>query len=103
MAVLPLKYLPDPILRKKARPVAKVDQVIGTLINDMLDTMREAGGVGLAANQVGELLRIAVVEIPEEPPLVLVNPEVTRRVGRREVEEGCLSVPGYSGIVNRAI
>ena len=90
-------------MRKKARPVAKVDQVIGTLINDMLDTMREAGGVGLAANQVGELLRIAVIEIPEEPPLVLVNPEVTRREGRREVEEGCLSVPGYSGIVNRSI
>lgn len=103
MAILSLKYLPDPILRKKARRVAKVDQFIGTLINDMLDTMREAGGVGLAANQVGELLRIAVIEIPEEPPLVLVNPEVTRRVGRREVEEGCLSVPGYSGIVNRSI
>ena len=103
MAVLPLKYLPDPILRKKARPVTKVDQSVVKLIKDMLDTMREAGGVGLAANQIGKLLRIAVIEIPEESPLVLVNPELTRRVGRREVEEGCLSVPGYSGIVNRSI
>ena len=103
MAVLPLKYLPDPILRKKARPVAKIDNSVARLIKDMLDTMREAGGVGLAANQVGKLLRIAVIEIPEESPLVLVNPEVTRRVGRREIDEGCLSVPGYSGLVNRSI
>ena len=73
MAVLSLKVLPDPILRKKARPVARVDQAIGTLTSDMLDTMRAEGGVGLAANQVGELLRIAVIEIPEEPPLVLLN------------------------------
>ena len=103
MAVLPIKYLPDPILRKKALPISKIDQLITALIGDMLDTMREAGGIGLAANQVGELLRLAVIEIPEEPPLILINPEVTRRVGIREVEEGCLSVPGYSGVVNRSI
>ena len=103
MALLPIKYLPDPILRKKALPISGIDQLIAVLIEDMLDTMREAGGIGLAANQVGELLRLAVIEIPEEPPLILINPEVTRRVGIREVEEGCLSVPGYSGVVNRSI
>ena len=69
----------------------------------MLETMREAGGAGLAANQVGVLRRVIVVQLPEEDPRVLVNPEITRREGTREVEEGCLSVPGYVGLFERAV
>jgi len=68
----------------------------------MLETMHAAGGVGLAAPQVGVPLRLAVIEVPGEKPLVLINPEIVERRGEREVEEGCLSHPGYRGIVRRA-
>ena len=70
----------------------------------MVETMREKGGVGLAANQVGELWRIIVLQMPEEDEArIYFNPEILKTSGKREVEEGCLSLPGYRGIVNRSV
>jgi peptide deformylase len=98
-----MRLLPDPILRKKAIKVAKVTPQIEKLVENMVETMRDQRGVGLAANQVGVLQKIAVIETPEmEEPLVLINPEVMKTDGERQVEEGCLSVPGYRGLVNRS-
>ena len=74
------------------------------LAYDMVDTMLEAGGVGLAANQVGELRRIIVLQMPEEEEArIYFNPEILRTNGSRQIEEGCLSLPGYRGIVNRSV
>jgi peptide deformylase len=81
-----------------------VDDSLQKLIDDMIDTMRDANGVGLAANQVGVLQRIIVIEIPDEEQVrVLINPEITRREGERVVEEGCLSIPGYRGELTRSL
>jgi peptide deformylase len=81
-----------------------MDDSLQKLIDDMIDTMREANGVGLAANQVGVLQRVIVIEIPEEEQVrVLINPEITRREGERVVEEGCLSIPGYRGELTRSL
>lgn len=102
MSVLEMRLLPDPIIRQKAKPVAVVDQAIEALISNMTDTMRAAGGVGLAGNQVGFLKRLVVIELPDEDVRVLVNPEIIEREGEREVDEGCLSIPGYRGKVNRS-
>ncbi|MDP6495364.1 MAG: peptide deformylase, partial [Dehalococcoidia bacterium] len=104
MALLNLRTLPDPVLRQKARKVSKIDDSLRKLIDDMIDTMRDANGVGLAANQVGILQCIVVIEIPEEEQVrVLINPEITRREGERVVEEGCLSIPGYRGELTRSL
>ena len=104
MTVLNLRTLPDPVLRQKARRVTKIDDALQKLIDDMIDTMRDASGVGLAANQVGVLQKIVVIEIPEEEEVrVLINPEITRREGERLVEEGCLSIPGYRGELTRSL
>ena len=104
MALLNLRTLPDPVLRQKARRVSKIDDSLQKLIDNMIDTMRDAGGVGLAANQVGVLQRIVVIEMPEEEEVrVLINPEITRREGERVVEEGCLSIPGYRGELTRSL
>ncbi len=90
-------------MRRRAEHVAQVDDAIRELGRDMLETMRNAAGIGLAAPQVGVLKRVVTIETPEKPPLLLVNPKITQRVGRRQIEEGCLSVPGYVGLVERAI
>lgn len=76
-----------------------------TLAYDMVDTMRKAEGVGLAANQVGELLRVIVIQLPEEneEARIYINPEITQRDGERRVEEGCLSIAGYKGTVTRSV
>ena len=103
MSVLNLRTLPDPVLRQKARRVTRIDDALQKLIDDMIDTMRAASGVGLAANQVGVLQRVVVIEIPEEEVRVLINPEITRREGERVVEEGCLSIPGYRGELTRSL
>ena len=100
--VLPLRYVPDPLLGRRAQRIGRIDRSVKRLVESMLDTMRENGGVGLAANQVGSLQRVAVIQLPEEEPIVLINPRVTRREGEREVEEGCLSIPGYRGLVKRS-
>ena len=103
MAIIQVRVLPDPVLRQKAMKVRNIDSSVLRLIDDMLDTMRAACGVGLAAPQVGIPLRVIVIEIPEEEPIVLINPEVIKREGDRPVEEACLSIPGYRGEITRAV
>ena len=104
MTVLGMKFLPDPILRRRTRKVGKVPPRMKQLTDDMVETMRAELGVGLAANQVGSLQRVAVIQLPDwEEALVLINPEIIRREGEREIEEGCLSIPGYRGVVKRSV
>ena len=102
MAVLKIRTNPDPALRKKAKKIGSVDDSVRKLIDDMIETMQEAYGVGLAANQVGVPLRIVVIHVPEQEVLVLVNPVIVETKGERMVIEGCLSVPGYQAEVPRA-
>jgi len=102
MAVLEIRTLPDPVLRQKAKRVNKIDGSVQKLIDDMIDTLRAASAVGLAAPQIGVSLRIAVIKIPEEEVITLINPEVIKRQGERVVQEACLSVPGYQGEIKRA-
>jgi len=103
VAILNMRLLPDPILRKQAKKVAKVTPQLKKLIENMVETMRDQNGVGLAANQVGSLQKVAVIQTPDmEEPMVLINPEIMKKDGERQVEEGCLSVPGYRGLVNRS-
>jgi peptide deformylase len=114
MAVREIVTLPAPILRRKARKVTEIGPEIQTLIDDMIDTMREAPGVGLAAPQVDIPLRLIVVEYAEDeedeekevPPklYVVINPEITRFSSDTEVgTEGCLSIPGFAGNVERPL
>jgi len=101
-AVLPIVIHPDPVLRRKAKRVSRVDESLNRLIDDMIETMYDASGCGLAAPQVGVSLKIAVIGMPDEDVIVLVNPEVVKKSGERTVIEGCLSVPGYRGEIKRA-
>lgn len=105
MATIRIRTLPDPVLRQKARKVSVLDPSIRKLIDNMLDTMFDANGVGLAAPQIGVPLRIITICMPEEDAreIVLVNPEIIKKSGEREIEERCLSVPGYCGKVKRAV
>jgi peptide deformylase len=104
MAVLQIRTLPDPVLRQKAKRVTKIDKSIQKLIDDMIDTLRaDPNRAGLAAPQVGVLLRIAVVEVPEQELITLINPEIVKKEGERIVQEGCLSIPGYFGEIKRAV
>ena len=102
MAVLEIRTLPDPVLRRKAKRVTTIDGSIQQLIDDMIDTLRAVHGAGLAAPQIGVSLRIAVIGIPEKEVITLINPEIVRREGVRVVEEGCLSYPGYYGEIERS-
>ena len=102
MAVLKIRTNPDPVLRKKAKRVKDIDSV-QRLIDDMVETLNAAPGVGLAANQVGTALRIIVIRIPEEEDvLALINPEIVEKQGERCVMEGCLSIPGYQAEITRS-
>ena len=94
----------DEILTKQCRPVKEMTPRIETLIEDMLDTMYDAQGVGLAAPQVGILRQIVVIDVSPEgdDPIVLINPEIIETSGEQTGQEGCLSVPGKVGIVTRA-
>ena len=103
MAIREIRIFPDPILRKKCRTVRRVDDDVRKLAADMVETLTDAEGVGLAANQVGVLKRVIALHLPEEEPYWLVNPEIIRRNGQREVDEGCLSLPGYTGLVSRSV
>ncbi len=103
MSVLKVHVVPDPVLRRKASRITAIDRSVKRLADDMLETMHDAGGVGLAAPQVGVSLRLIVIEVPDLEPLTLVNPQVVKRSGQREVEEGCLSIPGYRGLVTRSL
>ena len=91
----------DPILEKTCKEVKEMTPRIKELIEDMLDTMYEANGVGLAAPQVGILKRIVVIDVTGEDPYILINPEIIETSGEQCGPEGCLSVPGKSGIVTR--
>src|SRR4030042_1541164 len=103
MAVLPIRTVPDPILRKKTRRVSTTDKSIKKLVADMRETLHaDAGRVGLAAPQVGVSLRVTVICLPEEQDIILINGEIVRRKGQRLVSEGCLSIPGYVGELYRA-
>ena len=100
MALRTIRVQADSVLTKKSRTVDKMTPRIGELITDMLDTMYDAMGVGLAAPQVGILKRIVVIDVGEGP-IVLINPEILETSGEQTGDEGCLSVPGMAGQVTR--
>lgn len=106
MAVLPILTLPDPVLRKKAKPVERIDAELRRLMDDMLATMYDAPGIGLAAPQVGVLRRLIVMDPAKDEapksPLVMVNPEMLERSEEmRTHEEGCLSIPDFTAEIER--
>jgi peptide deformylase len=107
MGILPIRIAGDPVLREKAKKVRKIDASLQNaslqkLIDDMIDTMHAAPGVGLAAPQVGVSLRVVVIETPDEGLMALINPQVVKASGERRVTEGCLSVPGYQAEITRS-
>lgn len=103
MAILNIVTVKDGMetLRKVSRPVTEITPRIHTLLDDMTDTMHAAEGCGLAAVQVGVLRRVVVIEVEEGEVYEMINPEIIRRRGKQEEPEGCLSVPGESGITRR--
>lgn len=101
MAKLNIVKEGDPILRKKSRPITAIDDRIKQLAADMLETMRAANGCGLAAVQVGKLRRLVIVEVEQNKPFILINPEIIKREGKQQEAEGCLSIPGKWGITDR--
>jgi len=103
MTVLPIRTLPDPVLREKAKRVRTIDSSIQKLIDDMLETVHaDEGRAGLAAPQIGVSLRVIVISTPDEEELVMINPEIVKSSGEKLVSEGCLSVPGYYGEIERS-
>ena len=100
MAVLPILKVGNPILKKQSNPISKIDKNIKKLIQDMFDTMAEAEGVGLAAPQVGENVRLIVLNMGDGP-FEIINPVIIDEVGEQVGVEGCLSVPGFYGDVTR--
>jgi peptide deformylase len=104
LAIRPILELPNPVLRQRAKKIRSIDSQLMRLAYDMVDTMQHANGVGLAANQVGELKRLIVIQLPDEEEVrIYFNPEIVKREGKREVEEGCLSIPGYRAMINRSV
>jgi peptide deformylase len=109
MAIRPIRTHPDPVLRVKTARVEKIDNTLDQLIQDMVETMHAAPGVGLAANQVGVSLQMAVIDLSSRendeqrhPLIVIINPEILSSEGAVVEEEGCLSIPDYSEKVKRA-
>ncbi|MCR5667898.1 MAG: peptide deformylase [Lachnospiraceae bacterium] len=100
MAIRTIRVEGDPVLNKVCRPVKEMTDRTQILIDDMLDTMYEANGVGLAAPQVGVLRRIVVIDVGEGP-IVMINPEIIAQDGEQTGQEGCLSIPDKAGIVTR--
>lgn len=101
MAIRNIREIGDPVLNKVCKEVKEMTDRTRELIEDMLDTMYEADGVGLAAPQVGILKRIVVIDVTGEDPYVLINPVILETSGEQTGNEGCLSVPGKTGIVTR--
>jgi peptide deformylase len=101
MAIRNIRVEGDEVLRKKCKPVTKMNTRTRELIGDMFDTMYESNGVGLAAPQVGILKRIVVIDVMDGRPLTLINPEIISTEGEQTGEEGCLSLPGLAGDVTR--
>lgn len=111
MALREIRKFPDPVLRKKTDRVEKIDTSLERLIDDMIETMHAAPGVGLAANQVGVPLQLAVIDVTtredreqgrRRPIIVIINPEMVAMEGSVVEEEGCLSIPEYADMVKRA-
>lgn len=104
MAVLEVLTFPDERLRTVAKPVEKVTPEIQTIVDDMIETMYDEEGIGLAATQVNVHQRIVVIDVSDsrDEPMVLINPEITAKSGEDGIEEGCLSVPGARALVPRA-
>jgi peptide deformylase len=105
MAIHPVRRYPDPVLRKVAEKVSDISTEVCKLSEDMVETMRAARGIGLAANQIGVALRIISLELElekEAPPLILLNPEIIEVASEEIAEEGCLSLPGFYETVKRA-
>lgn len=101
MAKLKIVKFGDPMLRKVSRPVTEITPRILTLLDDMVETMRDAGGCGLAAVQVGVLRRIVVIEVDEGNVIEMINPKIIAFAGEQNEQEGCLSNPGEYGITKR--
>ena len=103
MAIRNIRTYGDSCLTKECKPVKEMNRKLEELIEDMLDTMYEANGVGLAAPQVGILKQVVVIDVSPESddPIILINPEIIETDGEQTGEEGCLSVPGKSGVVTR--
>ena len=102
MAIYPIRTFGDPALRMETKPVERIDEKVQTLVRDMIETMYEAPGVGLAANQIGVSRRIAVFDIQDElGTRVMINPQLVETAGDWEYEEGCLSVPDRYWEINR--
>ncbi len=103
MAIRAIREFGDPVLEKTAKPVTEMSARYTELIEDMLETMYDAGGVGLAAPQVGILRRIVVIDVSEDgsEPIILINPEIVETSGEQTGMEGCLSLPGKQGQVTR--
>jgi peptide deformylase len=110
MAILPIKIYGDRVLRRQAKKITRVDQNIRELASDMLKTLKEAGGIGLAANQVGEEKQLFVIDRSffsvtpgQDSPLIVVNPVLVEWHGEQTSEEGCLSIPGTYADVTRQL
>lgn len=101
MAIRTIREFGDPVLNKISKEVTEVTPRIQDLIDDMFETMYETGGVGLAAPQVGILKRIVVIDTTGENPILLINPRIVETSGEQTGNEGCLSLPGKSGVVTR--
>jgi peptide deformylase len=98
-----IRVIPDPVLRQKAVKVPAIDKSVLKLVDDMILTMQKSNGAGLAAPQVGVSLRVITLQMPDEEPFCIINPEITKRTGEVEVTEGCLSIPGYHGELKRSV
>lgn len=102
MAIYPIRTFGDPVLRSPTKPIEEIDEAVRSLAQDMIETMYDAPGVGLAANQIGIQRRIAVFDAHDElGPRVMINPEIVETSGDYEFEEGCLSVPGHYWVISR--
>jgi peptide deformylase len=102
MAIFPIRTFGDPVLRIETKPITDIDVSVHTLAKDMIETMYDAPGVGLAANQIGMSRRMAVFDANDDlGPRVMINPEIVETAGEFEMEEGCLSVPGHWWEISR--
>ncbi len=102
MAIRMIRIDEDPILRKKSKPVTVFDERLKILVDDMVETMHHADGVGLAAPQIGILKQVIVFDLyDDEGPMALINPRIVGKKGKQIEEEGCLSLPGRHGMVER--
>lgn len=105
MAILEIKKYPDPILKQKTTQVETFDEQLWKLLDSMAETMYEANGIGLAAPQIGELCRVAVIDVSRDgnAPLEFINPVIIKQSGKTKSEEGCLSIPEFRDTIQRSV